>query len=92
MTNIVTMSRLVNIADLKARLSEFVEVAEGGEEVLVCRRNLPVARLVPLAPVTAPKRLADVRGWTADDDPFPESLEKKRTEAAELKRGDPFAR
>ena len=45
MTNNMTMSLEVNIADLKARLSEFVEYAEKGEEVVVCRRNRPVARL-----------------------------------------------
>jgi antitoxin (DNA-binding transcriptional repressor) of toxin-antitoxin stability system len=39
------MSRITNIAGLKVRLSEFVRMAEAGEEILVCRRSLPVARL-----------------------------------------------
>lgn len=91
MTIFMTMSRFVNIADLKARLSEFVEQVEGGEEILVCRRNLPVARLVPLASPATPKRLADVRGWISDDDSFPEVLEKRRAEAAAMRRTDPFA-
>jgi prevent-host-death family protein len=39
--------RTVNIADLKARLSAFIQHVREGEEVLVCERNRPVARIVP---------------------------------------------
>jgi prevent-host-death family protein len=39
--------RRVNIGDLKARLSEHIQIVRGGEEVLVCDRNRPVARIVP---------------------------------------------
>ncbi len=41
---IVTML-MVNIADAKARLSEYVEAAARGERVLICNRNKPVAEL-----------------------------------------------
>jgi prevent-host-death family protein len=93
MTNNVTMSTSINIADLKARLSEFVELAEAGEEVLVCRRNLPVARLVPLAAAdnAVPRKLSAIRGWLENDDSFPRQAEENRTRASELRRGDPFA-
>ncbi len=93
MTNNLTMSTSINIADLKARLSEYVERAESGEEVLVCRRNLPVARLVPLAasePVVR-RKLSDIRGWLDEDDSFARHLEQKRSESRKLRRGDPFA-
>jgi prevent-host-death family protein len=36
---------MVNIADMKARLSEYVEAAARGERVLICNRNKPVAEL-----------------------------------------------
>jgi len=39
--------RTVNISDLKARLSAHIQVVRDGEEVLVCDRNQPVARIVP---------------------------------------------
>lgn len=39
--------RTVNIADLKARLSAHIRLVRSGEEVLVCDRNQPVARIVP---------------------------------------------
>ena len=38
----------VGIADLKARLSEFLARARAGDEVLVTDRGRPVARLVPI--------------------------------------------
>ena len=39
--------RTVNIGDLKARLSAHIRLVRDGEEVIVCDRNNPVARLVP---------------------------------------------
>jgi prevent-host-death family protein len=52
MTNMVkyaTISsmRTVNIAELKARLSAHIRHVRDGEEVLVCERNKPVARIIP---------------------------------------------
>ena len=39
--------RNVNIAELKARLSAHIRRVRASEEVLVCDRNRPVARIVP---------------------------------------------
>jgi len=39
--------RTVNISGLKARLSAHLQYVRNGEEVLVCDRNKPVARIVP---------------------------------------------
>ena len=39
--------RTVNISDLKARLSAHIKIVRQGEEVLICDRNRPVARIVP---------------------------------------------
>ncbi len=79
------------LADARDQI-EFVEQVEAGEELMVCRRNLPVAKLVPLTAPAPPIRLADVRGWVGDDDnSFQESLERRRAEAMEMQRPDPFA-
>jgi prevent-host-death family protein len=40
--------KTVNISDLKARLSSHIKLVREGEEVLVCDRNRPVARIVPV--------------------------------------------
>lgn len=42
-------NRTASVADLKARLSEFLALVKGGEEVIVTERNVPIARLSPLA-------------------------------------------
>ena len=39
----------VNIAELKNRLSLYLKEVKAGEEILVRDRNLPIARIVPLA-------------------------------------------
>jgi prevent-host-death family protein len=39
--------RTVNISDLKAQLSAHIQLVRDGEEVIVCDRNKPVARIVP---------------------------------------------
>ena len=52
LTNLVKSSldrpmKTVNIGDLKARLSAHIQMVKDGEEVLVCERNKPVARIIP---------------------------------------------
>lgn len=37
--------KMVNINVIKARLSEYVDMVEQGETVVLCRRNRPVAEL-----------------------------------------------
>ena len=39
----------VNIAELKNRLSHYLDKVRGGEEILVKDRKKPVAKIVPLA-------------------------------------------
>jgi prevent-host-death family protein len=39
----------VNIAELKKRLSVYLNEVKAGEEILVRDRNQPIARIVPLA-------------------------------------------
>jgi prevent-host-death family protein len=40
--------RSVNIADLKSRLSSYLQLVRAGEEILIRARNTPIARIVPL--------------------------------------------
>jgi prevent-host-death family protein len=40
--------KTVNISDLKAQLSAHIQLVRNGEEVLICDRNKPVARIVPI--------------------------------------------
>ena len=39
--------KTVKLSDLKARLSAHIKLVRAGEEVLVCDRDKPVARIIP---------------------------------------------
>jgi len=41
----------VNVADLKAKLSEYLDAVSRGEQVIICNRNVPVAELKAIVPV-----------------------------------------
>ena len=45
---LLAMSTTVNIAEFKDRVSEFLALVEEGGEVIVCRRNVPLARVQPI--------------------------------------------
>ena len=38
----------VNVAELKNKLSSFLQRARAGEQIVIRNRNLPIARIVPL--------------------------------------------
>lgn len=43
--------RTANIGTLKNQLSAYLRLVRNGEEVIVCDRNVPVARILPYQPV-----------------------------------------
>jgi prevent-host-death family protein len=45
-----------NVAEIKARLSEYLDRALAGERIVICRHNKPVAELRPFADVRAEPR------------------------------------
>lgn len=46
--------KTVKVAELKARLSEYLRAARRGHPVTVCDRDTPIARLVPYTPEGEP--------------------------------------
>lgn len=49
MTILMTMSAtFVNVGEFKDRLTEYLAMAEAGEEIVVCRRNVPMVKLEPV--------------------------------------------
>ena len=44
------MKQKANVAQLKAKLSEYLRQVKSGNEVIITERGVPVARLVPLDP------------------------------------------
>jgi len=45
-----------NVAELKANLSRYLRIVGEGEEVVICERNRPIARIVRLAEYDAAPR------------------------------------
>ena len=48
MKHIIGGMRTVKIGALKAKLSAHLEYVKNGEEIVVCDRNTPVAKIVPI--------------------------------------------
>lgn len=65
------MTRVVNIHEAKTHLSRLLEEVRQGGEVVIAKRGVRVARLVPDTPVAAPVRRI---GWAKGLFPELESL------------------
>ena len=68
----------VNLADAKARLSQYLDSVERGETVILCRRNVPIAEIRPLPqPPTEPRPIGTDPDFVVPDsffEPLPEDL------------------
>ncbi len=74
------MSEAINLYDAKTHLSQLVERAAGGEEIIIAKAGRPMARLVPLGPAAVrrmPGRLKGLIRIAEDfDAPLPEAIAK----------------
>jgi prevent-host-death family protein len=70
------MAEFINLYAAKTRLSELVERAAAGEEIVIAKAGKPVARLVPLrASVRTPGRgRGKIRVSEDFDAPLPKSV------------------
>ena len=62
---------MVNIAEAKAKLSEYLDAVGRGERVVICRHNRPVAELRAVASGTTAKRSLGAAAGIVD---IPESF------------------
>jgi len=63
----------VSIYEAKTHLSQLIaQVEQTGEEVVIRRHNVPVAKLVPFRPVAAPRVLGGWEGQVVIHDDFDE--------------------
>jgi prevent-host-death family protein len=76
MLTIILTMLMVNIADAKAKLSEYLEAVARGETVVICRHNRPVAELRAIeAQRTQPRDLSPMfPGQTFMTDAFFEPI------------------
>mgnify|MGYP001809663537 FL=1 len=72
----------VKMHEAKTNLSRLAARAAAGEEVIIMRGDVPVARLVPLAPEEKPRRQPGrLKGLVNFDDRFFEPLPDDELEA-----------
>jgi prevent-host-death family protein len=63
----------VSIYEAKSQLSRLIaEVERTGEEIVIRRHNVPVAKLVPFRPVIPPRQLGGWEGQMEMSDDFDE--------------------
>ena len=67
------MADVVNIHDAKTHFSRLVERAEAGEQIVIARAGVPVARLGPLVPRT-PREPGGAEGKIVMRDDFDDPL------------------
>lgn len=73
----MSRTRTLNVAEAKARLSELVQRAARGEEIIIARNGEPQARLVALPAVTARVPGKGAGKWHVSgdfNDPLPPAL------------------
>jgi len=72
------MSHPINLYDAKTNLSQLVERAAAGEEIIIAKAGRPLARLVPLKARTEPRHPGALKGKIAIgpdfDAPLPDEL------------------
>lgn len=56
------MSDPINLYDAKTNLSQLVERAAAGEEIIIAKAGRPMARLVPLQARTSPRVVGLLKG------------------------------
>lgn len=75
----------VTIHKAKTTLSRLIEKAHAGEEVIIARGDVPVARLVPIAAEVPRREPGTLRGVVTIPDAFFEPLPPEELEAWEEK-------
>src|ERR1700733_6052571 len=78
-----------NIAEAKAKLSELLDRALAGEEIVIARAGKPLARLAPMK--SKPSRKPGAwRGWEASPEVLLAPMDDEDLDAAEGKFSDEF--
>jgi len=61
-TNLTTMKSW-NVAEAKTHFSRIVDEVEEGETIVICRRNIPIAKISPHSPKDSEKSHRTKIGW-----------------------------
>ncbi|KOR32405.1 lipoprotein [Achromatium sp. WMS3] len=73
----------INIQDVKTQLSQLIEQAERGEEIIILRADTPIVRLTAITPKFHGRRFGALKGRAQVDEKFFEPLPEKELAAWE---------
>ncbi|HEX3954624.1 MAG TPA: type II toxin-antitoxin system prevent-host-death family antitoxin [Stellaceae bacterium] len=79
----------INVAEAKAKLSELLDRALAGEEIVIARAGKPLVRLDPIAN-RAPRKKGAWRDWKIADDVMLEPMSEEDLDWAEGKYADEY--
>jgi len=83
------MTSQINIAEAKAKLSELIDRALAGEEIVIARAGKPLVQLTPVEQMTQ-RQPGLLRDWRVPDDLFLEPADPEDLDAADGKHTDAF--
>jgi prevent-host-death family protein len=83
------MSGQFNVAEAKAKLSELLDRALAGEEIVIARAGEPLVRLTPVGQ-RKPRKPGAWRGWNASPDVLLAPMDDEDLDWAEGKHSDEF--
>jgi prevent-host-death family protein len=72
------LTQTVDVGEVESQFAELLQLINKGAEVILTKKNVPVARLVPIEPIKK-QRIPGLHAgaiWTSDDfdDPLPEEF------------------
>jgi prevent-host-death family protein len=75
----------LNLHEVKTQFSKYIELVEAGETVIVCKRNVPVAEIRPIARKV--KKIPEL-GWAEGTFTVPEGFKEMSEEELAQWEGD----
>ena len=75
----------LNLHEVKAQLSKYIELVEAGETVIICKRNVPVAEI---RPIPRKRKKAPELGWAEGTFSVPEDFKEMSAEELAQWEGD----
>jgi prevent-host-death family protein len=75
----------LNLHEVKAQLSKYIEMVEAGETVIICKRNVPVAEI---RPILRKRKKAPELGWAEGTFSVPSDFNESSAEELAQWEGD----
>ena len=67
----------LNLHEVKAQFSKYIELVEAGETVIICKRNVPVAEI---RPITRKQKKTPELGWAEGAFVVPDDFEEEMSQ------------